>query len=75
MTGMPARCRAVSTSVVLQAAGVELDHQFLARGRNHDALDSVDRVGVGDLLHQRFVERALQAEVLLDFRHGRENRL
>ena len=69
MTGMPARCSAVSTSVVAETAGVELHHQFFARRRDQDALDAVDRIGVGDLLHQGFVERTLQAEVLLNFGH------
>ena len=50
-------------------AGIELDHQFFAGRRDLDALDAVDRMGIGNLLHQRLIKRTLEAEMLLNFRH------
>jgi hypothetical protein len=36
-------------------------------------LDSVDRIDAGDLFHESFIERALQAKVLLNLGHDGGN--
>jgi hypothetical protein len=58
-----------------KAAGVELHHKFLAGRCDLNALNAVDGIGVSNLLHQGFVKRTLQAEVLLNFGHCEERRL
>jgi len=52
-----------------EPGGVIFHQQVFAGGRNPDTLDSVDRMRVGDRLHKLLIERTLQPELLLNFRH------
>src|SRR5665213_2585407 len=49
-----------------QTRGVEFDHEAVARRPDYDALDSVERVYAGNLIHEGFIERTGELKMPLN---------